>query len=74
MFRSTLPTELNERISSYVDHTQDLLHLALACKAWKTVIIPRHIQMRHTRCDYRRESLWKLPIFRPDLASLVTRL
>ncbi|KIJ22278.1 hypothetical protein M422DRAFT_277362 [Sphaerobolus stellatus SS14] len=56
MLRSTLPTELNERTFSYVDHTQDLLHLALACKTWKAVIIPRHIQMRHTRCDHRRET------------------
>ncbi|KIJ29238.1 hypothetical protein M422DRAFT_71273 [Sphaerobolus stellatus SS14] len=69
-----LPPELIERICSCVGHPSDLLRLALACKAWKAAIIPRHIQLRHIRCDFRRKSLWRILISRPVLASFVRRL
>lgn len=43
--------ELSESIVSHVDSEADLLHLALTCSYFCSIIIPRHLHYRTIRCS-----------------------
>jgi hypothetical protein len=63
------PMELVDHISSFVESPKDLLSLSLTSKRACNVIIPRHIQFRHLRCDIRRATLWRRLAELPTLAA-----
>ncbi|KIJ49106.1 hypothetical protein M422DRAFT_99480, partial [Sphaerobolus stellatus SS14] len=61
--------ELFEQIVDEVGKSNDLLSLALTCRAFYQVIIPWHLEYRRITCDVERTSVWKSLCDKPYLAS-----
>ncbi|KAI0066272.1 hypothetical protein BV25DRAFT_1525903 [Artomyces pyxidatus] len=62
-----LPPELVDLIASFVDSRRDLLAFASACRAFKQLIIPYHLDYRVVHCHLDRQSAWSHLVERPDL-------
>jgi hypothetical protein len=71
---SSQPAELFESVCAFVEQPRDLLSFALTCKRACHAIIPDHIELRHIRCDFLRESLWEILANSPAVASRITSL
>ncbi|TFY71305.1 hypothetical protein EVG20_g1699 [Dentipellis fragilis] len=73
----TLPSELVDHVTFFIDTCADLVSLASTCTTCRDIVIPRHLDWRYI-CIYplsdRAISLWKHLIDRPHLASYVRTL
>ncbi|KAI0066273.1 hypothetical protein BV25DRAFT_1821207 [Artomyces pyxidatus] len=67
-FARHLPPELLDLIASFVDSHRDLLAFACACRAFKRLLIPWHLDYRLVRCHIDRQCAWSHLVERPDLA------
>jgi hypothetical protein len=71
---SSQPAELFESVCAFVEQPRDLLSFALTCKRACYAIIPDHIELRHIRCDFLRESLWQKLANSPAVTSRIASL
>lgn len=68
------PTEILDKIMSYLDSRQDLLNVALSCKHMHDVVFPRHFEYRVIRCKVSSLSVWNHLITNHGLARNVRKL
>ncbi|KAJ7159388.1 hypothetical protein C8R43DRAFT_1124594 [Mycena crocata] len=68
------PPELLDYISSLVSSPSDLLSLALTCKSFHVVIVPRHLEFRLIRCEARWQSLWNVLAQHPTSMETISAL
>ncbi|KIJ26097.1 hypothetical protein M422DRAFT_192632 [Sphaerobolus stellatus SS14] len=73
-FFTGLAFELIEYIINSIGDVNDLLSLALTCRAFSALIIPWHIEYRWISCDFGRKSLWKTLSGKPFLVSRLQTL
>ena len=63
-----LPFDIKDDIISFVDAPSDLLCLALASKAWTSMVIPNHIEYRELKVRADHPEIWQHLATRADLA------
>lgn len=68
------PTEILDKIMSYLDSRRDLLNVALCCKQLHDVVFPRHFEYRVIRCKVSSISVWNHLITNHGLARNVRKL
>lgn len=68
------PSEILEHIIYYIDRPRDLLHLALAAKTMRDLIIPTHLEFRVIRSNLDRPRLWDILAAFPIVSSRISVL
>lgn len=70
--QSQHPTEILDRICSFIVEPSTLLNVGLTSKQLCAVAIPGHLEFRVIRCDWRRIYLWEHLLKLPNLGSSIT--
>lgn len=68
------PSEILEHIIYYIDRPRDLLHLALAAKTMRDLIIPTHLEFRVIRSNLDRPRLWDILVAFPVVTAAIAVL
>ncbi|KAF5351221.1 hypothetical protein D9756_008165 [Leucocoprinus leucothites] len=65
------PTEILDRIASFVENREDLMNFGLTCKRLSEIVFPRHWEYRIIRAKVSMVGVWKHLCERSDLAANV---